>query len=222
VCTTWGINNAGCHLLHIWRQRANFPTLKRAVQELAREWKPNEILLEDTGAGTSLRQQLLQDWPGFDVPQITPIVPRGSKALRAQLVAPMFEAGKVFFSNDCPLLSVLVDELISAPNSVHDDAMDSLTQARAHLRDMNTEPTFFEKVERPGFVEQMRSLLARPLPVRHVPGGFHEERPIVPAVEHEQSPAAAAASTRIAHGWACDGDLETVAFDSIRELMGED
>ncbi len=140
VCTTWGINNAGCHLLHIWRQRADFPTLKRAVQELAREWRPNEILLEDTGAGTSLRQQLLHDWPGFDVPQITPIVPKGSKALRAQLVAPMFEAGKVFFSADCPLLPVLVDELISAPASVHDDCMDSLTQALAHVRDIDTEP----------------------------------------------------------------------------------
>lgn len=41
-------------------------------------------------------------------------------------------------------------------------------------------------------------------------------------VEHEPSPAAAAASTRIAHGCARDGDLETVAFDSIREMMGND
>jgi hypothetical protein len=64
-------------MTNLWRERADFPRLKRAVQELAREWKPNEILLEDTGAGTSLRQQLLQDWPGLDLPQITAIVPKG-------------------------------------------------------------------------------------------------------------------------------------------------
>jgi hypothetical protein len=97
--------------------------------------------------------------PGFDVPLITPIVPRGSKTLRAQLVAPMFEAGKVFFSADCPLLPVLIDELISTSNSVHDDAMDSLTQAVAHMRDIDTEPPPFT-VLRQELVPGLNALLA--------------------------------------------------------------
>ena len=225
VCTTWAINNTGCHLLHIWRERVDFPRLKRAVQELAREWKPNQILLEDTGAGTSLRQQLLQDWPGLDVPQITPIVPKGSKTLRAQLVAPMFEAGKIFFSVDCPLLSVLVDELVSAPNSVHDDCMDSLTQALAFLREgYNAWPSPVIIDSRPGPVEYMRAALAaHSVPAGYDRRGFYPSRPILPGSAHQLSPKAAAAAKRVVDGV---GDtvaaIEEVMWGSIGDFMGDE
>ena len=44
------------------------------------------------------------------------------------------EAGKVFLPESAPWLADYVDELASFPTGVHDDAVDSTTQALNYLR----------------------------------------------------------------------------------------
>ncbi len=58
VCTTWGVLGNGYYLLSLWRGRVDFPELKRLVYSLAVEWNPSAILVEDTGSGQSLIQEL--------------------------------------------------------------------------------------------------------------------------------------------------------------------
>jgi hypothetical protein len=58
VCTTWGIRNNHCYLLHVFRRRLNFPDLKRAVHEQRNAYKPNVIVIEDKASGTQLIQEL--------------------------------------------------------------------------------------------------------------------------------------------------------------------
>ena len=61
VCTTWGARDNRYYLLDVFRQRLNYPDLKRKVQELARRDRPNKILIEDKASGTQLIQDLKAD-----------------------------------------------------------------------------------------------------------------------------------------------------------------
>src|SRR5439155_23779158 len=45
VCTTWGVHDNRYYLLDVFRQRLNYPELKRKLQELARRYRPNKILI---------------------------------------------------------------------------------------------------------------------------------------------------------------------------------
>jgi len=53
---------------------------------------------------------------------------------RAQAITPLIEAGKVFLPESAPWLDAYVDELAAFPTGVHDDAVDSTTQALNYLR----------------------------------------------------------------------------------------
>jgi hypothetical protein len=55
VCTTWVMTRKKrWYLIHVWRRRVDYPSLKATVQALATEFKARRVLVEDTGAGTSL------------------------------------------------------------------------------------------------------------------------------------------------------------------------
>jgi phage terminase large subunit-like protein len=59
VCTTWIVTrNKLWYLIDVWRQRVDYPALKASVQTLAERWDARRVLVEDTGAGTSLVQEL--------------------------------------------------------------------------------------------------------------------------------------------------------------------
>jgi hypothetical protein len=56
VCTTWIVTrNKLWYLIDVWRQRVDYPALKASVQTFAERWDARRVLVEDTGAGTSLR-----------------------------------------------------------------------------------------------------------------------------------------------------------------------
>jgi hypothetical protein len=58
VCTTWGIANARLYLLHVFRERLDYPSLKRAVRQQATQYAAGVILIEDRASGTQLIQEL--------------------------------------------------------------------------------------------------------------------------------------------------------------------
>jgi predicted phage terminase large subunit-like protein len=133
VCTTWGVNASGYYLLSLWRGKIEFPELKRRVAWLAAEWKPNVILVEDRASGQSLIQELrtMTRYP------IRPIKVDTDKVTRAHAITPLIEAGKVFLPESAPWLNEYVDELAAFPNGLHDDAVDSTTQALNYLREQS-------------------------------------------------------------------------------------
>lgn len=67
VCTTWVITSDPLtrehryHLVHVLRARLNYPDLKRAVVKQAEQFKPDAILIEDKGSGSSLIQDLQRE-----------------------------------------------------------------------------------------------------------------------------------------------------------------
>ena len=58
VCTTWLLHEAKYYLWHVLRERLDYPSLKARAIAHAREYRPHKILIEDTGVGTALVEEL--------------------------------------------------------------------------------------------------------------------------------------------------------------------
>jgi predicted phage terminase large subunit-like protein len=130
VCTTWVVaRGKKFYLANVWRGRLDYPGLKAKVQQLAKGWKPRRVLVEDTGAGTSLVQELRGRVPG-----IIAVTPKGDKVTRMSVASAKFEDGRVFLPDRASWLADLEAELFVFPGSPHDDQCDSISQA---LEDRN-------------------------------------------------------------------------------------
>lgn len=138
VCTVWAVTVNGFYLLHLWRQRVELPDLKRKLIQLAADWSPNVIVIEDAASGQSLIQELRA---GTTLPVRAVSVER-DKVSRAHAVTPVIEAGKVFIPEKAPWVESFLDELASFPNAAFDDCVDSVTQALNFLR-VPREPGIF-------------------------------------------------------------------------------
>lgn len=132
VCTTWGAVANHYYLLDVFRRHLNYPELKRAVQEQARQYKANIVLIEDKASGT----QLIQDLRAEGICGVKPYnpPPGSDKTLRLYARTTDFESGRVLLPSSAPWLDEYVRELTSFPGSKYDDQVDSTTQALDHLK----------------------------------------------------------------------------------------
>jgi predicted phage terminase large subunit-like protein len=130
VCSTWGVTETHFYLLDLWRNRVEFPALKRAFVEQAERWCPSEILIEDKSSGQSLIQELKTS-TNFPV---IPIKVDSDKTSRASAVTGFFESGRVLFPKEAEWLQTVEDELCAFPRGAHDDCVDSISQALNRLR----------------------------------------------------------------------------------------
>jgi phage terminase large subunit-like protein len=80
VCTTWGMRGKDLFLLHVLRERTEYPELKRAVCEQARAFDTNVVLIEDKASGTQLIQELVAD----GLHAVTRYQPRADKIMRSR------------------------------------------------------------------------------------------------------------------------------------------
>jgi predicted phage terminase large subunit-like protein len=131
VVAVFGETPTGYALLHVTRDRLEFPDLERRVIALAEIWRPNAILVEDAASGQSLIQALQR---GTRLP-ILPVKPQGDKLARANGVSPLVESGRVALPESAPWLSDFLEEVSSFPAAPHDDQVDALSQALAYLRE---------------------------------------------------------------------------------------
>jgi predicted phage terminase large subunit-like protein len=133
VCTTWRVVNDRYYLLHVFRKRLEYPELKRKVIELASEYKPQAVLIEDKASGTALIQELKIDRRFKFIPYMPPS--GTDKTMRLVAQTDLFENGLVFLPLQAPWLNDYLQELISFPGAKYDDQVDSTAQALAHLRE---------------------------------------------------------------------------------------
>lgn len=124
VCTTWGINDLGYYLLHVFRGRLEYPLLKNKVKKLATEWNPNFVLIEDKGNGTAL----IQDMTGKRGLPFIPVEPYGDKVMRMVAETGPIEAGKVFLPQRASWLQDYEIELGVFNEGHYDDQVDSTSQ----------------------------------------------------------------------------------------------
>ena len=59
VCTSWILTRRKrCYLLDVWRRQVDYPGLKAAARDLAKQWSAQRGRVEDAGTGTALVQEL--------------------------------------------------------------------------------------------------------------------------------------------------------------------
>lgn len=124
VCATF-IEREGTHyLVDIFREKLEYPELKRAALRLAEKWNPQAILIEDKASG----QSLLQDMRRESALPVIAVNPRGDKLTRFAAVTPLIEAGKVSPPEEAHWLAEFEHELVAFPAGAHDDQVDALSQ----------------------------------------------------------------------------------------------
>ena len=150
VCTTWLIDRRDYYLLDVWRDRLEFPALKRQVAVLANEYRPSALLIEKVGPGLHLLQELRAD-PIAGVPSPVGIMPQGDKLVRMEAHSARFEAGQVRLPREASWLADFLHELLAFPNGRHDDQIDSVSQFLQWAETRRTQPRMVPLVIGPKF-----------------------------------------------------------------------
>jgi len=128
VCTTWLVADDNYYLLDLVRDRFEYSLLRDTAIELAKRFKPDEILIEDASTGTALAQELRDEANCY----VNPIKIDHDKVGRLYVQQGKFAAGRVWFPKNAPFLPELEAELLTFPQSRHDDQVDSISQALAY------------------------------------------------------------------------------------------
>ena len=127
VCTTWAVNGKQLSLLHVFREKLDYPDLKKAIVAHMQRHKAHRVLIENRGSGIQLCQDLKRDGHLQVRPYDPP--PGADKYMRLHIQSAQFEAGNVFLPTRAPWLETYLKELLGFPASQHDDQVDSTTQA---------------------------------------------------------------------------------------------
>ena len=136
ACTTWGVfhpdegQDAHVILLDAFKERLEFPDLKRKAFEMWKDWEPDAFVVEAKAAGAPLIYELRQ--MGIPVQEFTPS--RGNdKVVRVNAVSDLFSSGKVWAPRKRWAEEVM-EEIAGFPYSDNDDLTDSTTQALIRFR----------------------------------------------------------------------------------------
>jgi len=137
--TTWGVfyktdelgvQQANIILLNAYRERMEFPLLKKVAVEQYRDWEPDSIIIEKKASGAPLIYEMRA--MGIPVQEFTPS--RGNdKITRLNSVSDLFASGMVWAPNRSWAEEV-IDEVASFPAGEHDDYVDSVSLALMRFR----------------------------------------------------------------------------------------
>tara|TARA_X000001388_G_scaffold39926_1_gene28113 strand:- start:1290 stop:1919 length:630 start_codon:yes stop_codon:yes gene_type:complete len=134
--TTWGVfttedQGQSIILLNAFKDRYDFPELRRVALEEYRDWNPDMVIVEAKASGLPLTHELRQ----MDIPVINFTPSRGNdKHSRLNSVAPLFESGKIWAPMHEHFAQEVVEECAAFPFGEYDDYVDSTTQAIMRIR----------------------------------------------------------------------------------------
>jgi len=157
--THWGVfymdgpdgrRQANVILLNAWRERMEFPELKKAILADYNKWEPDTFIVEKKSNGAALYQELRR--MGLSVVEFTP--GKGQdKISRVNAISDMISSGVVWAPTDRRWAEELIEECAEFPLGEHDDLVDSTTQALIRVRQGGflTLPTDYEDKELPEY-----------------------------------------------------------------------
>ena len=163
ACTTWGVfymdddtgvKQANIILLNSFRERLEFPALKKKAIDEYKEWEPDSIIVEKKASGAPLIYEMRA--MGIPVQEFTPS--KGNdKISRLNAVSDLFASGRVWAPNT-NWAEEVIDEVASFPGGEHDDYVDSVSLAMMRFRrggyirtllDEEEEQQFFKRRSQP-------------------------------------------------------------------------
>jgi len=162
ACTTWGIFHhpdddgneiPNLILIDAYKEKLEFPELKRAAYDKYWEFEPDQMIVEAKAAGSPLIFELRA--MGIPVTEFTPS--RGQdKIARVNGVTDLFASGVVWYP-PTRWAEEVIEECAAFPAGDHDDLVDSTTQAllrfrqggwiRTTMDDWDDEPKYRRPVE---------------------------------------------------------------------------
>ena len=162
ACTTWGVfhgpddegrTRPNLILIDAYKEKLEFPDLKRAAYDKYWEFEPDQMIIEAKAAGSPLIFELRA--MGIPVTEFTPS--RGQdKIARVNAVTDLFASGVVWHP-PTRWADEVIEECASFPSGDHDDFVDSTTQAllrfrqggwiRTTMDDWDDEPKYRRPVE---------------------------------------------------------------------------
>jgi len=139
ACTTWGVfyrdgpngePQPNIILLNAFRDRLEFPELKREAIDQYRTWEPDSVIIEKKASGAPLIYEMRA--MGIPVQEFTPS--RGNdKISRLNSVSDLFASGLVWVP-ELRWAEEVVEEVASFPAGEHDDYVDSTSLALMRFR----------------------------------------------------------------------------------------
>lgn len=139
ACTTWGVfyqeaedgkTRPNLILLDAFKDRMEFPELKKVAYDHWKQWNPDAFVVEGKAAGLPLIFELRS--MGIPVMEFTP-TKGNDKISRANAVADLFSSGMVW-APDTRWAEEVIEECAEFPSGEHDDFVDSVTQALLRYR----------------------------------------------------------------------------------------
>ena len=161
ACTTWGVfyhpdskgnNKPNIILLDAFKERMEFPELKKKALDMWKDWNPDSLIVEKKAAGAPLIYEMRR--MGIPLSEYTPS--KGSdKIARVNAISDLFASG-IVWCPDTRWADEVMEEMASFPNGDHDDLVDSSSQALLRFRqggfitidsDEEDEPIYRRKLE---------------------------------------------------------------------------
>jgi predicted phage terminase large subunit-like protein len=149
ACTVWGVfymsddgsdpevhkedrgrPQANIILLNAFRDRLEFPDLKRVVLREYKEWQPDGLIIEKKASGAPLIYEMRA--MGIPVQEFTP-TKGNDKISRLNAVSDIFASGRVW-APETSWAEEVIEEVASFPAGEHDDYVDTVSMALARFR----------------------------------------------------------------------------------------
>ena len=131
VCVVIQARGETVYILDVFRDRLEYPELKRKVIEFHRRWgsytNNYALLIEDKGSGMSLIQDLKREHI-----HAVPVQPKEDKMIRMNAQTARIEAGSVILPRKAHWLDEFFQEVLAFPGNRHSDQIDALSQALNH------------------------------------------------------------------------------------------
>lgn len=126
VGLTFGYSAGKWHLLDVFRRRVELPELRFHMCRLQKEWRADQVIVEDTNAGRSLLQDLRRQERGRAIYRA--YKPRVGKDERLLGQTPKLSEGILALPEQASWLAAFKQELLGFPYARHDDQVDALAQ----------------------------------------------------------------------------------------------
>ena len=162
ACTTWGVfyhpddsgqEQANIILLNAFRDRMEFPELKRVAIEEDKEWQPDGVIIEKKASGAPLIYELRA--MGIPVQEFTPT--RGNdKISRLNAVSDLFASGRVW-APATRWAEEVIDEVAEFPAGSHDDYVDTVSMAMHRFRRGGYVSTVLDEPDEPVYFKSNRN-----------------------------------------------------------------
>jgi predicted phage terminase large subunit-like protein len=125
--TVWGRRIQEYFLLDLINEHYTILDTLKAIEEMVTKYpRLSKTLIEDKANGSAVIQMLRNKLSG-----IIPVNPKGGKESRVNAIIPAIESGNVYLPHPamCPWVNDFIEQCSKFPNGLHDDMVDSMSQA---------------------------------------------------------------------------------------------